>query len=137
LIIVLLLALGLVMGLVMNMIVGMETGTVAVALLVPLLAYLLLSGTVAEFGFGGVNARFNRAAFAVMTLPGAGTIMPSSGDFDQVREEGSAGLEQMLVDKKLAGETIASPGGCHRRNHLRISEVLVISKAKSGERQNE
>jgi quercetin dioxygenase-like cupin family protein len=35
------------------------------------------------------------------------------------------------------GETIASPGGCHRRNQLGISEALVISKAKSGERQHE
>lgn len=102
LIIVLLLALGLVMVLAMNMMVSMETGTIAVALLVPLLAYLLLSGAIAEFGFGGVNAKFNRAASTAMTLADVGPMMPSSGDFDQVGEEGSAAVQHMLDTYKLS-----------------------------------
>lgn len=97
-----LLALGIVMVLVMKMIVSMEAGTIAIALLVPLLAYLLLSGAVAEFGFGGVNAKLTHAAGAEITLSELGKMTPSAHDFDQVGQEGGVALEKMLSTYKLS-----------------------------------
>jgi hypothetical protein len=93
-----LLSLGLVMVLAMKMLmtdmepknVSMETGAVIVALLILLLAFVILSGAIAEFGFGGVKAKFNRAADAGMTLPEPGKMLPTADDFDQVGQEGSA-----------------------------------------------
>lgn len=97
-----LLALGIVMVLVMKMMVSMEAGTIITALLVPLLAYLLLSGAITEFGFGGVKAKFNLAASAEITLPKPGEMVPDSKDFDQVGQEGGAALEKMLRKYNLS-----------------------------------
>jgi len=97
-----LLALGIVMVLVMKMMVSMETGTIITALLIPLLAYLLLSGAIAEFGFGGVNAKLTHAASAEITLSELGKMIPSAHDFDQVGQEGGVALEKMLSHYKLS-----------------------------------
>ena len=84
------------------MMVSMETGTIAIAILILLLAYLLLSGAIAEFGFGGVAAKLNRAAGAAMTLSDPGKMLPSSADFDQVGEKGSTVLQLILDTSELS-----------------------------------
>jgi hypothetical protein len=92
----LLLALGIVMVLAMKMMVSMETGTVIIALLIPLLAYLLLSGTVEELGFGGVKAKFTLTANTGVTLSDVGNMKPKAHDFDEVGNRGAAAVEGML-----------------------------------------
>src|SRR5215469_9971573 len=98
----LLLALGIVMVLAMKMMVSMETGTIVVALLIPLLAYLLLSGTIEEFGFAGVKAKFTLTANAGITLSDIGNMTPSAHDFDIVGDKGASAIEEMLSTYKFS-----------------------------------
>lgn len=98
----LLLALGIVMVLAMKMMVSMETGTIIVALLIPFLAYLLLSGTIEEFGFAGVKAKFALTASKGIPLSDAGNMTPTAHDFDLVGNKGAAAIEEMLNTYKFS-----------------------------------
>jgi hypothetical protein len=97
-----LLVLGVVLVLVMKMMVSMETTAIIIVLL-PLLGFLFLGGAIAEFAFGGISAKFARAANAdIPTIPDFKDMMPDAKEFDEVGEKGNAALEEMLRDHKLS-----------------------------------
>ncbi len=102
LILLVLLVLGVVMVLAMKMMVSMETTAIIVVLL-PLLGFLFLGGAIAEFGFGGMSAKFARAANAdIPTIPDFKDMMPDAKGFEEVGQDGSAALEKMLRNYKLS-----------------------------------
>jgi hypothetical protein len=101
LILLVLLVLGIVMVLAMKMMVSMETTAIIIVLL-PLLGFLFLGGAIAEFGFGGMSAKFARAANEEISLPKLGDMRPEAKDFDQVGHEGGTALERMLRDYELS-----------------------------------
>jgi len=101
LILLVLLVLGVVMVLAMKMMVSMETTAIIIVLL-PLLGFLFLGGAIAEFGFGGMSAKFARAANEEISLPKLGEMKPNAQDFDKVGQEGGAALEEMVRDYELS-----------------------------------
>lgn len=97
-----LLIVGVGMAFAMKMMVSMETTAIIIVLL-PLLGFLFLGGAIAEFGFGGLSAKFARAANAdVPTIPDFKDMMPDAKGFEEVGQDGSAALEKMLRDYKLS-----------------------------------
>ncbi len=102
LILLVLLGLGVVMVLAMNMMASMETTAIIIVLL-PLLGFLFLGGAIAEFGFGGMSAKFARAANEdIPTISDFKDMMPDAKGFEEVGQDGSVALEKMLHDYKLS-----------------------------------
>jgi hypothetical protein len=95
LILLVLLVFGIVLVLTMKMMVSMETTAIIIVLL-PLLGFLFLGGAISEFGFGGLSAKFARAANEEISLPKLGDMTPTAQDFDKVGQEGGAALEEMV-----------------------------------------